>query len=313
MQKCYNYNMKDMVNLTREEYEFLVKKASQVDALIIEKKELLNANEDLNTEKNNLNIKNKCLESNVQELKDEINHLKELCENYKKFIFARKTEQNQTYKQLSLFDDLENGNKIFVEEESLGDKADKIKIEGYVRSKRNKGEDFINNIDESKVEREDIHVTIDKEGYRDINSDEITKRVVYVPAKVKLVVIHRHVYETIINGERTLVRATGHENPLGKTSISTSFLANIIYEKTVNAQPLYRQESNLSYKGISISRQYMCYLAIQKSYLLDPIFKALKDYVINSEVTRSDETPLKVIKGIKKGEEMKKEDKWKKI
>ena len=307
MQKCYNYNMKDMVNLTREEYEFLVKKASQVDALIIEKKELLNANEDLNTEKNNLNIKNKCLESNVQELKDEINHLKELCENYKKFIFARKTEQNQTYKQLSLFDDLENGNKIFVEEESLGDKADKIKIEGYVRSKRNKGEDFINNIDENKVEREDIHVTIDKEGYRDINSDEITKRVVYVPAKVKLVVIHRHVYETIINGERTLVRATGHENPLGKTSISTSFLANIIYEKTINAQPLYRQESDLSYKGIPISRQYMCYLAIQKSYLLDPIFKALKDYVINSEVTRSDETPLKVIKGIKKGEEMKKD------
>ena len=306
--------MKEMVNLTLEEYKNLIEKAALAEALKTENEELKNTNielnntnKDLNAKNDKLNIKKECLENDIKELQIELNHMTELYNALKAAKFAKKSEKNQTYQQISLFDDLENGNKIYVEEEFLGDKADKIKIEGYVRNKRNKGEDFVNNIDESKVEREDIHVTINKEGYRDINSDEITKRVVYVPAKVKLIVIHRHVYETIINGERTLVRATGHENPLGKTSISTSFLAHIIYEKTVNSQPLYRQESDLSYNGIPISRQYMCYLAIQKSYLLDPIFKALKDYVINSEVTRSDETPLKVIKGIKKGEETKKD------
>jgi transposase len=296
--------MKEMVNLTREEYEILLQKAALADTLKTENEELKNTNKELN---NNFDIEKQCLENNIKELKDELQHVTELYNALKAAKFSRKSEQNKTYEQTSLFDDFENGNKIFVEEEFLGDKADKIKVESYVRNKRNKGEDFVNNIDESKIEREDIHVTINKEGYRDINSDEITKRLIFVPAKVKLIVIHRHIYETIINGERTLVRATGHENPLGKTSISTSFLANIIYEKTVNAQPLYRQESDLNYKGIPISRQYMCYLVVQKSYLLDPIFKALKDYVKNSDVTRSDETPLKVIKGIKKGEETKKD------
>lgn len=271
--------MEEMVTLTKKDYEILMKKASKADAF----------------------------ETKNIELNNEVVHLKELIKYLTLMKFARKAEQ-KNYLQLSLFDELEIENKINIEEKIIGDKADQVKVEGYTRNKRNKGEDFVNFIDESKVEKEDIHVTIDEEGYRDINSDEITKRVVYVPAKLKLLVIHRHVYETIVNGEKTLVRAKGYENPLGKTSISTSFLANIIYEKTVNAQPLYRQESDLAYKGIPISRQYMSHVLIEKSYMLDPIFKAIKDYIIKSDVIRSDETPLKVIKGVKKNDEMKKDN-----
>ncbi len=299
--------MEKIVNLTLKEYEILIQKAALADVLKTENEELKNTNKSLNEANKDLAVKAQCLESDKNELQIELNHMKELYEALRVAKFARKTEQNQSYKQMSLLDDFENGNKIYEEEEFLGDKADKVKVEGYVRNKRNKGDDFVNNIDESKVEREDIHVTINKEGYRDINSDEVTKRVIYVPAKIKLLVIHRHIYETTINGEKTLVRATGYENPLGKTSISTSFLANIIYEKTVNAQPLYRQESDLAYKGIPITRQYMSHVAIEKSYMLEPLFNAIKNYVKSSEVTRSDETPLKVIKGIKKNEETKKD------
>lgn len=299
--------MEKEVFLSQKDYEILLQKAAKADVLETENTELKNTNKNLNDQVDSLNVQIQCKDNNIKDLNNELEHYKELYYALRAARYARNSEQ-KTYLQMSLFNDFENGDKIYTEEKILGDKADKVKVEGYTRNKRNKGEDFINNIDESKIEKEVIHVTIDKDGYRDINSDEITKRLVYIPATYKLLIIHRHVYETTVDGEKTLVRAKGYENPLGKTSISTSFLSHIIYEKTVNAMPLYRQESDLAYTGIPLSRQYMSHLVIEKSYMLEPIFKAIKEYILNSEVMRSDETPLKVIKGVKKGNEIKTEN-----
>ena len=68
------------------------------------------------------------MENNIKELQIELNHITELYNALKVAKFARKSEQNQSCQQMSLFDDLENGNKIYVEEEFLGEKLIKLKL-----------------------------------------------------------------------------------------------------------------------------------------------------------------------------------------
>lgn len=265
-----------------------------------EYQEMLKQIELLNSEVNDLKKDKKELQEKVSWLEQLVN-----LRNIEKF--AHKTEQKSFY-QMSLFDEVETLDKIDQVEKKIEETipvGETIKVEGYTRNKKNKGPNFINCIDESKFKKEIIHITIDDPNYRDINSDEITKVLDYVPAQYVIKEYHRHKYETIIDGEKVLVRATGNENPLGKTTISPKIVAHIIYEKTVNAQPLYRQEKELNNNGIPITRQFMSYTIVDKCDLIEPVFKKIKDYIIDANVIRSDETPLTVVKGVKKGEETK--------
>ena len=262
--------------------------------------ELLKQIQLLTTEVNGLKNDKKALEDKVSWL-EQLVHLR----NIEKF--CQKSEQ-KTFQQMSLFDDLELLNKMDQVEKKVEETTpaeDKIKVEGYTRNKKNKGPNFINCMDESKFEKEIIHITIDNPNYRDINSDEVTKILDYVPAKYVIKEYHRHKYETVIDGERVLVRAEGYENPLGKTTVSSKVLAHMIYEKTVNAQPLYRQEKELNNNGIPITRQYMSSTLVDLCDLIMPVAENIENYVKDADVIRSDETTLTVVKGVKKDNKVK--------
>ena len=248
------------------------------------------------------------LEKDNKELEEKVSWLQQLVHLRNIEKFAKKSEQNIP-QQLSLFDEIELENKIDEVEKKVEETTpaeETIKVEGYTRNKKNKGSNFVNYLDESKFEKEIIHITInDDQNLRDINSDEVTKVLHYIPGKWIIREYHRHKYEKIVNGEKVLIRAEGNENPLGKTTISPKFLSHIIYEKVVNSQPLYRQEKELNNNGIPITRQYMSSTIVGKCDLIMPVVEGIKNYITEADVVRSDETPLKVVKGVKKGEETK--------
>lgn len=303
---CYNIYMENKELITKEAYDKLLNKlANLTDELDKTKSELSVTNDELNNAKNKLaftssgldNAKDK-LKSTSKELVEanlEIARLKELLKLRQMEMFARKAEQKE-YLQLSLFDETELlGAQYNLEK----DEAKEI-IVGEHKRVIKKASNFMNEIDESLFKKEIKHMTIEKDGFRDINSDEIVKTLKYVPEQYVIQETHIHIYEAIKNGERTLVRADNTlKNHLGKTAICPELLSHVIYNKVVNSLPLYRQEKEFQLKNIPLTRQYLSNVIIKSFNLIKPVVDEIKTYIVNSEITRSDETPLTVIKGIK--------------
>ena len=250
---------------------------------------------DVTNELNEANGKLNEVNNQLDKANKEIALLKELLKLRRAEMFAKKTEQKE-YLQLSLFDEVELLNAQHELLEQVEEKE--IIVKEHKRAVK-KSANFINEIDESLFEKEVHHMTIDKDGYRDIHSDEIVKVFKFIPEKYVIQETHIHVYETIVNGERTLVRADNTlKNPLGKTAISPELLSNVIYNKVVNSLPLYRQEKEFQLKHIPLTRQYLSNVIIKSLEIIKPITNEIKNYIVNSEVTRSDETPLTIIKGM---------------
>ena len=77
--------------------------------------------------------------------------------------------------------------------------------------------------------------------------------------------------------------------------VSTSLVSMIITNKTINSLPLYRQEQDFKREGINLTRQDMSNYVYQANDIVSSVVDKIKEYVINSEITRSDETPLNII------------------
>lgn len=275
---CYNLYMEEMITISKIEYEKLIKmKQDFADYQI--------------------NASNQIIL-----LKNENARLEEALRLKKVELYARKIEK-KTSEQISLFPEVDLLSKIDEVEDST-EASNETEVKCYKRKKR---KNFINEIDETLFEKEIEDITIDEEGYRDIHSDEVTKILKVIPKKYIILEKHIHVYETTNkDGEKVLVRATDkNPNPLGKENVNVDFVVETIYEKFVNAVPLYRQEKEYQRVGIPISRMYLSSLIKKQVLQLDNLFLTLKEYVQNAGIGRSDETPLTVIKGVEKKEKIK--------
>lgn len=282
--------MVETVTISKKDYENLLKSNQKTI-------------DELNKFKTEFDAYKKQSEQEIRLLKMEKEFLEEKLRLRRAEQYGRKSEQKE-YVQMSIFDEVEGMNEIAAVDDKLEEVAEEIAtVKNTPHKKRPKRQNFINEIDESLFEKEIKHITINKPGFRDINSDEVTKTLKVIPCKYIILEKHIHVYETVVDGERTLIRATDPEpNPLGKESVNVDFLVDVIHQKFVNAVPLYRQEKELNRSGIPISRMYMSTLITKQVSHLENLFEELKNYVKSAEIARSDETPLKVIKGITKND-----------
>lgn len=123
--------------------------------------------------------------------------------------------------------------------------------------------------------------------------DAVSKRYVFIPAKVEVEEHHIGVYAS--KKEDRIVKAKHPKGLLHGSLVSPSLAAAIINGKYVNAVPLYRLEQEFSRYGLAISRQNMAnwcirlgeeYLAV----LYDYLHKELYSY----PVIQADETPVLV-------------------
>ena len=78
---------------------------------------------------------------------------------------------------------------------------------------------------------------------------------------------------------------------------SPSSAAHVIYQKFVNAVPLYRQEKDWGNFGVSISRATLANWIIYVSiHWLLPLWEALKELLLGSPLILADETVIQVLK-----------------
>lgn len=73
-----------------------------------------------------------------------------------------------------------------------------------------------------------------------------------------------------------------------------SVIADVVVKKYVEHQPLYRQQQAFDRLEIPISRQTLCDWTGWCSDQVDPIVKAMADYILSQSLVQSDETPVRM-------------------
>jgi len=82
-------------------------------------------------------------------------------------------------------------------------------------------------------------------------------------------------------------------NVLDRSIADVSFLAGMLVDKFLYHLPLYRQHQRLRQCGIEIARPTLTNLSSRAIDLLEPIFDAQFEHILQSRVLAMDETPIK--------------------
>lgn len=226
----------------------------------------------------------------IEKLKYEVDYYRNLAGLRAKYIFAKKAE---TSGQLKLFDDAEL-NEAIDEGEKQIEKEDKSTEVSKARKKRAISlVTFLANNNQLPVEIKNI--TISDPSLVDIKSDIISRKICKTKAKYFIVETHIHQYKKKDDPNTTIIRPETNPTVLGGSQLDSSIVSSFINDKFVLSLPLYRIEQEYFRKDIPISRQTMsnnifaCYKAFK------PILELIKKEIVSYDISRSDETELKVL------------------
>ena len=98
-------------------------------------------------------------------------------------------------------------------------------------------------------------------------------------------------------GRSVIVRASVPKPLLNHSLVAASVVAEIMYQKYVNAMPLYRQEAAWKQLGVTFSRTTMARWIIRCAEdWLEPLWNAMRKELLQREVLHADETVVQVLK-----------------
>ena len=98
-------------------------------------------------------------------------------------------------------------------------------------------------------------------------------------------------------GRSVMVRASVPKPLLNHSLVAASVVAEIMYQKYVNAMPLYRQEAAWKQLGVTFSRTTMARWIIRCAEdWLEPLWDAMRKELLQREVLHADETVVQVLK-----------------
>ncbi|NLE94762.1 MAG: IS66 family transposase, partial [Dehalococcoidia bacterium] len=129
---------------------------------------------------------------------------------------------------------------------------------------------------------------------------EVRRELKYIPAEVRVVEHVRHVYSCrrCEQNETTVpVTTAPMPAPVLKGSLaSPTLMAHIMTQKYVYAMPLYRQEQQLSYMGVELSRQTLAnWMIYGADRWLKPLYDRLHERLLEQDILHADETTLQVL------------------
>ena len=121
--------------------------------------------------------------------------------------------------------------------------------------------------------------------------EESSERYEYIPAQLLVIEDVCKKYACAC----TVKTATKPPQPIEKSTAGASLLAHVIVSKVADHLPVHRQGKILERFGVEIPDQTMCGWMRQSAELLEPLYGRLKDFVLSSKVTGTDDTPVRVL------------------
>ena len=203
--------------------------------------------------------------------------------------------------QIALFDEAEL-------ESAIDDLLDQVIVEPADQSelKKTRKRGFSANLERVRIE-----LTLsdaDKAGAQRIFFTKVKEELEYIPAVLKVL---EYWQEKAVfakdDGSDLILAADRPIHPLGKCSVTTSLLAQIITAKYADGLPLYRQEGILKRYGEDISRSNMANWIISLDEVFKPLMNLIREEQNNSDYLQADETRIQVLKETGKATQS---DKW---
>lgn len=120
--------------------------------------------------------------------------------------------------------------------------------------------------------------------------EDTCEKLVKLPVQYE---VHVHVYPQMAcqRCHEGVSSAPRQDNSL-KADISV--VADVVVKKYLEHQPLYRQQQALDRLGIWIPRQTLCGWTAWCSDQVEPVVKAMADYILSQALVQSDETPVRM-------------------
>jgi transposase len=123
--------------------------------------------------------------------------------------------------------------------------------------------------------------------------EEIREQLEYVPASL-FVLKHVRPKYACKTCEGNIVIAERLPEPIEKGLPGPGLLAQVIVSKYADHLPLYRQERIFARQGVELPRQTTCDWMGVCADLLEPIWQAMYQRVLQSRVIQTDDTPVRV-------------------
>jgi transposase len=136
---------------------------------------------------------------------------------------------------------------------------------------------------------------------RYLGKEHVRDELEIIPAQVRVLRYIRYNYvckecekET---GDANIVKSPVPVPVMKRSLASPSSVAHVMYQKYVNAMPLNRQEKDWANQGVELSRATLANWIIRPSHdWLEPLYSAMKEYLISESVIHADETVVQVLK-----------------
>ena len=242
------------------------------------------------------------LENTIKELQAQINNLTEMLRLMQKQKFgssSEKTPKDGVPGQLSLFNEAE------AEADDSSPEPVKKTVKGYLRTEpKTKREELIKDLPVREIPcdipEENKFCAKCGTALVPMGKETVREELEYIPAQLRIVRYVRWTYECPKckhSDERYIVKAPVPTSLMNHSLASPSSVANVMYQKYVNAQPLYRQEKDWEQLGIALSRTTMANWIIRCSedYFF-PVIDHLRGQLLSRDIVHCDETPVQVLK-----------------
>lgn len=195
--------------------------------------------------------------------------------------------------QLKLFTEELNRAKAETKDDDLAPDAghsDDKKDDGRPRGRRPLAPHLKRQRIEHDLTEEEKHCADCKQDLRPIG-EESSERYEYIPAQFIVIedVCKKYACEC------TVKTATKPPQPIAKSAAGASLLAQVIVSKVADHLPVHRQAKIFERFGLDIPDQTMGGWMRQSAELLEPLYGRLKDFVLSSKVTGTDDTPVRVL------------------
>ena len=132
-----------------------------------------------------------------------------------------------------------------------------------------------------------------------IGEEFVRTEVEYIPAKLRVIDYYREVYECKECRKQELPyieKSVMPEPVIPHSYASASSIAHIMYQKYVNAVPLYRQETNWKNLGLKLSRATMAnWIIWSADEWLKPLVERMHKTMLEEKYLHADETVMQVM------------------
>ena len=246
-------------------------------------------------------------QENIEGLEKEYGRLRDNFEKLRKMLFGRSSEKTRFIEDA---DQLSFLSRTFNEAEAFAAQAGKeelaeIVVPGHTRKPKRSRAELLASLPVFEVlydtKEEDRACAICEGQTRYLGKEHVRDEIEIVPAKMY---INRYSRANYVcdechkeENEARIIKSKVPEPVIKHSLASPSAVANVIYQKYVNAMPLARQEKDWSYQGVYVGRATLGNWTLNASREhLQPLYSRMKEFLIQARIVAADETDVQVLK-----------------